>query len=351
MSISYISNDPSQTNPWREWIKKKGWDKTENSKQQVWDLLTPKSEAEMITHKRALRLIEESLKADAEKALAKMYFDAQVKKAFQRKSGTGNNCWYSAQSKTAAQLGREAGEAAASRRTMQTSSPRYGSVYSKNGTVDLSRAPRPSDSYLRAPQLRPASYHQPRPLMTSEPRYLVVDDLVNLAKTGYYTGQFLGDWADDLFHKAHTAAGKTLGILIADALGKMAGAQKTDWDKEDYLGGVWYRKPMAGRGLGAYLDAKRKGEDPSKWFAHAEDADFLYDRNPKTTAGEIAKVLSVNAFNAASPSSLATAMLLSKLNAKFAKNFKTPKTQEAVNKGLGAVQNIENAWNKWFPYR
>jgi len=105
------------------------------------------------------------------------------------------------------------------------------------------------------------------------------------------------------------------------------------------------------RGLGAYLAAKRKGEDPSKWFAHAEDADFLYDWNPKTTTGEIAKVLSVNAFNTASPSSLATAMLLSKLNAKFAKNFKTPKTQEAVNKGLGAVQNIENAWNKWFPYR
>ena len=351
MNISQISKNPSQTNPWREWIKKKGWDLTANRKPQVFDLLTPKSEAEMIAHKRAIRLIEESRKAEAENALAKMYFEAQVKKALQRKSGTGNNCWYGVQSKTAAELGREAGEAAASRRTMPTSSQQYGSLNSKYGTLDISKAPIPSESYLRAPQLRPASYYQSRPAMTSEPRYLVVDDLVDLAKTGYYTGQFLGDWADDLFHKAHTAAGKTLGILAADALGKMAGAQKTDWSKEDYLGGVWYRKPMVGRGLGAYLAAKRKGEDPSEWFAHAEDADFLYDWNPETTAGEIAKVLSVNAFNAASPSSLATAMLLSKLNAKFAKNFKAPKTQQAVNKGLGALQNIENALNKWFPYR
>lgn len=351
MYISQNSKNPSQTNPWREWIKKKGWDKTVNSKQQVWDLLTTKSEAEMNAYKRALRLIEESQKAEVENALAKMYFEAQVKKALQRKSGTGKNCWYGAQSKTAAELGREAGAAAAPRRTMPTSSPRYGSQNRNFGTLDTSRAPRPSDSYLRAPQLRPASYYQPRPTLTAEPRYLVVDDLANLAKTGYYTAQFLGDWADDLFHKAYTAAGKTIGILAADALGKMADAPKSYWTKEDYLGGVWDRKPMAGRGLGAYLEAKRKGEDPSEWFAHAEDADFLYDWNPETTAGEIAKVLSVNAFNAASPSSLATAMLLSKLNAKFAKNFKAPKTQEAVNKGLGALQNIENAWNKWFPYR
>lgn len=351
MAISYISNDPSQTNPWREWIKKKGWDKTVNPKQQIWDLLTPKSEAEMIAHKRALRLIEESLKADAEKALAKMYFDAQVKKAFQRKSGTGNNCWYSAQSKTAAQLGREAGEAAASRRTMQTSFPRYGSVYSKNGTVDLSRAPRPSGSYLRAPQLRPASYHQPRPAVTTEPRYLVVDDLVNLAKTGYYTGQFLGDWADDLFHKAHTAAGKTLGILIADALGKMAGAQKTDWDKEDYLGGVWYRKPMAGRGLGAYLDAKRKGEDPSKWFAHAEDADFLYDYDPEIIAGAVGKGLAVSAFNMTSPSQLAKAKMLEAFNPKLAKGFKDVVSQKTFSEALGAIESWEDFANKWLKYR
>lgn len=350
MSISYISNDPSQTNPWREWIKKKGWDKTVNSKQQVWDLLTPKSEAEMIAHKRALRLIEESLKAEAEKALAKMYFDAQVKKALQHKSVTGNNRWFGGQSKTAVQLGREAGEAAA-QRTMPTSSQRYGRPNSRNGTLDLSRAPRPSDSYLRAPQLRPSSYYQPRPAVTTEPRYLVVDDLVNFAKTGYYTGQFLGDWADDLFHKAHTAAGKTLGILIADALGKMAGAQKTDWDKEDYLGGVWYRKPMAGRGLGAYLDAKRKGEDPSKWFAHAEDADFLYDYDPETIAGAVGKGLAVSAFNMTSPSQLAKAKMLEAFNPKLAKGFKDVVSQKSFSEALGAIESWEDFANKWLKYR
>ncbi|MBO4552859.1 hypothetical protein J5754_00420 [bacterium] len=351
MSKSYLSNDPSQTNPWQEWIKKKGWDKTVHSKPQVWDLLTPKTEAEMIAHKRALRLIEESRKAEVENALAKMYFDAQVKKALQRKSGTGNNCWYGAQSKTAAELGRKAGEAAAPRRTMPTSSPRYGSIYGKNETLNLSKAPRPSNSYLRAPQLRPASYYQPRPTLTAEPRYLVIDDFANLAKTGYYTAQFLGDWTDDLFHKAHTAAGKTLGILAADALGKMAGAQKTDWSKEDYLGGVWYRKPMAGRGLGAYLEAKRKGEDPSEWFAHAEDADFLYDYEPETIAGAIGKGLAVSAFNMTSPSQLAKAKLLEALNPKLAKGFKDVASQKTFSEFLGTIESWEDFANKCLKYR
>lgn len=350
MSITIVSNDPSQRSPWLEWIRKKGWDKPANSEPKLWDLLTSKSEEEMIAHKRALKLIEESRKAEVENALARMYLEAQVKKALQRRSGVGNDSRYSALAKTAEELGRKAGEAAA-QRTMPTSSPRYGSLNSRNGTLDTSRAPRPSDSYLKAPQLRPASYYQPRPAVSSEPRYVVVDDLVNLAKTGYYTGQFIGDWTDDIFHKTHTALGKTAGVLAANALATVTGMPRTKWSKEDYLGTVWDRKPMKGRGLGAYLQAKREGRDPSEWFAKAEDADFLHDYNPDSMVGIYAKGLAASTFNAASPSELVKAKALKMANAKIGKIKKDLDWQKGIAETLNAIETWEDAANKKYKYR
>lgn len=351
MNISQISNDPSQTNPWREWIKKKGWDLTANQNPRVFDLLTPQDDKSMNAYARVMRLIEESRKAEVERALAKMYVEAQVKNRLQQKSETGNNRSYGAMAKTAAELGREAGVAAASKRTMPASSLQYGNLNSKYGTFDISKAPRPSESYLRAPQLRPASYYQPRPAMTSEPRYLVVDDLVDLAKTGYYTGQFIGDWTDDIFHKVHTAFGKTAGVLVANKLADITGMPRTKWTKEDYLGTVWDRKPMKGRGLGAYLQAKREGRDPSEWFAKAEDADFLYDYNPDSMIGIYAKGLAASTFNAVSPSQLAKAKALKMANARLGRIAKGLERQERNAEILGAIETWEDVANKKFKYR
>ena len=354
MNIFRFPNDPSQRDPWLEWIKNLGQNGTVNPKPTVWDLLTHKNEPYMDAHKRALKLIEESRKAEVERALAQLYFEAQVKKALQRNSGAGKDTRYGAPVKTAAELGHQAAAAVIHRRMIPTSSQQYGSPNTEYGTLDLSRAPRPSDSYLRAPQFRPTPKGlNPFRITVTKPeeRDLITEAIGNALRTGYYTGQYISDWTDDLFHKAHTAVGKTTGVLAANALATVTGMPRTKWSKEDYLGTVWDRKPMGGRGLGAYLQAKREGRDPSEWFAKAEDADFLYNYNPDSVVGAVAKGIAASTFNAVSPSQLAKAKALEMANVKIGKIKKNPFLQKDIAEGLGAVESWEDFANKLLNYR
>ena len=164
------------------------------------------------------------------------------------------------------------------------------------------------------------------------------DLLGKYLRRGVNTLHYAGDVADDWFYRGTTYAGKKLGYLTGKGIAKATGMNPTDWEYDELNGSIHKRVPIEGRGYKAYLEACERGEDPSKWYAHAEDADYLHDWNPDNMVSAVAKGAIITLLNASSPSQLAKGYLLKGLNNKLVKIPKSIDNQLKVDKTLQAVE-------------